>query len=90
MDKHVFETTELKKDLRKQEQMQRRVPDRESGYKMQSPYWKRVHHDWRFWIALLLMIAAMVIYVMSEDFAWLPRNRPQLLRQTPTENSRVR
>jgi hypothetical protein len=22
------------------------------------PYWKRAHHDWRFWVALFLMMAA--------------------------------
>jgi hypothetical protein len=61
----------------------------ESGTVQQSnrPYWKRAHKDWRFWIALLLMIAAMIIYVVSEDFAWLPRNRLQQPRQTPAENS---
>jgi hypothetical protein len=36
---------------------------------------------------LLLMIAAMIIYVVSEDFAWLPRNRLQQPRRTPAENS---
>jgi len=61
----------------------------ESGTVQQSnrPYWKRVHKDWRFWIALLLMIAAMIIYVVSEDFAWLPRGRSQEPRRTPAENS---
>jgi hypothetical protein len=61
--------------------------DRDNVHDMQGPYWKRMHHDWRFWVALLLMIAAMVIYVVSEDFAWLPRNRLQQPRQTPAENS---
>jgi hypothetical protein len=60
--------------------------DRDNVHDMQGPYWKRMHHDWRFWVALLLMIAAMVIYVVSEDFAWLPRNRLQQPRQTPAEN----
>jgi len=32
-----------------------------------------MHHDWRFWIALLLTLTAIIIYVVSEDFAWLPR-----------------
>ena len=61
--------------------------DSDSVRKMQRPYWKRAHHDWRFWIALLLMIAAMIVYVVSEDFAWLPRNRLQRPRQTPSGNS---
>ena len=63
------------------------VPDSGIVQQSNSPYWKRAHKDWRFWIALLLMIAAMIIYVVSEDFAWLPRNRLQQPRQTPAENS---
>jgi hypothetical protein len=41
------------------------------------PYWKRAHRDWRFWGVVLLMLAAMVIYVMSENLAWRPRSQPQ-------------
>jgi hypothetical protein len=29
-----------------------------------SPYWKRAHYDWRFWIVVLLMLVAMLTYVM--------------------------
>ena len=36
------------------------------------PYWKRAHHDWRFWIGLFLMLAAITIYVMSDNLAFLP------------------
>jgi hypothetical protein len=36
------------------------------------PYWRMAHHDWRFWVGLMLMLAAITIYVMSEDLAWLP------------------
>ena len=38
-----------------------------------SPYWKRAHHDWRFWIGLVLMLQAITIYVLSDDLAFLPR-----------------
>jgi hypothetical protein len=41
------------------------------------PYWKRAHRDWRFWGAMFLMLAAIIIYVMSDDLAWRPRNQPQ-------------
>jgi hypothetical protein len=41
------------------------------------PYWKRAHHDWRFWVAVFLMFAAMMIYVMSDDLAWRPRRQVQ-------------
>jgi hypothetical protein len=36
------------------------------------PYWRRMHHDWRFWVALVLMLAAITIYILSENLAWLP------------------
>ena len=41
------------------------------------PYWKRAHTDWRFWIGVLLMLAAMIAYVLSDDLAWRPRNQTQ-------------
>jgi len=37
------------------------------------PYWKRAHHDWKFWAALVLMLTAMLIYVMTDDLAFVPR-----------------
>jgi hypothetical protein len=36
------------------------------------PYWKRAHQDWRFWVGLVLMLAAITIYVLSDDLAFLP------------------
>ena len=30
-------------------------------------YWKRAHRDWRFWVGVLLMSAAIAMYVMSEN-----------------------
>ena len=40
------------------------------------PYWKRAHHDWVFWVGLFLMLAAAMIYVLSDDLALLPGTRP--------------
>jgi hypothetical protein len=39
------------------------------------PYWKRAHHDFRFWIGMILMLAAITIYVMSDDLSLLPRGQ---------------
>ncbi len=39
------------------------------------PYWRRAHQDWRFWIGMVLMLTAITIYVLSDDLAFLPRNR---------------
>jgi hypothetical protein len=35
----------------------------------QPAYWKRMHHDWRFWVALIFMSAAITIYVASNDLS---------------------
>ncbi len=50
---------------------------RESVPRDQRPYWKRAHQDWRVWVAVFVMIAGMVIYVMSDNFAFLPRSGPR-------------
>jgi hypothetical protein len=44
------------------------------------PYWKRAHHDWRFWIAMVLMVAAISTYVLTQDL----RLRPAGTRIAPT------
>jgi hypothetical protein len=41
------------------------------------PYWKRAHRDWRVWAGVVLMLAAMIIYLMTDDLAWRPRIQPQ-------------
>jgi hypothetical protein len=45
----------------------------DSGEPDPGPYWRRMHRDWRFWIGALLMFAAISIYVLSGDLAWVPR-----------------
>ena len=56
-------------------------PSHDGAHHDDRPYWKRAHHDWRFWVAAFLMFAAMTIYVMSDDLALRPRSHPQ---QTPS------
>ncbi len=36
------------------------------------PAWKRLHRDWRAWAVVLLMLAAMAAYVLSDDEALRP------------------
>ena len=36
------------------------------------PYWRRIHRDWRFWVGALFMGAALAIYILSGDLAWVP------------------
>ena len=52
-------------------------PNSVSVHHSDRPYWKRAHRDWRFWGAVFLMLAAMIIYMMSEYQAWRPRIQPQ-------------
>ena len=41
------------------------------------PYWKRAHHDWRFWAGLFFMFAAITIYVMSNNLSFFARGHRQ-------------
>ncbi len=38
-----------------------------------APYWKRAHRSWIFWAGVVLMFAAIMVYVLSFDLAWRPR-----------------
>ena len=62
---------------------QTRGPGSDRVHPGPGPYWKRAHHDWRFWVALILMFAAMFIYLGSFDLAWRPRGRPQPAMTNP-------
>ena len=32
--------------------------------------WRRIHHSLMFWIGVVLCLAAIMIYVWSDDLAW--------------------
>jgi hypothetical protein len=49
----------------------------DSGEPEPGPYWKRMHRDWRFWIGAVLMAAALSVYILSGDLAWVPRGHAQ-------------
>jgi len=40
-------------------------------------YWKGAHRDWRIWVGLFFCLAAIIIYVLSEDLAFMPSGRPR-------------
>ena len=40
-----------------------------------APYWRRAHHDWRFWLAMLMMTAAITTYVMTQDLSFVHGER---------------
>ena len=43
----------------------------------QRPYWKRAHRDWRVLVGLFFCLATIIIYVLSQDLAWMPGGRPR-------------
>ena len=45
-----------------------------ASYPANYPYWKRAHHDARFWIGLVLMLAAITIYATWDDLLLLIRH----------------
>ncbi|MBB6143764.1 hypothetical protein HNQ77_001713 [Silvibacterium bohemicum] len=40
------------------------------------PYWKRAHRDWRFWVAVFFIGAALFIYVTTVDLSLVPNKHP--------------
>jgi hypothetical protein len=59
------------------------TPARESLHHEPDPYWKRAHHDWRVWVGLVLMFAAITIYVMSDNLSFFPRAQLRQSRSDP-------
>ncbi len=39
------------------------------------PYWRRAHHDLRFWFGLVAMLVAIGIYVGTNDLSIVPSGR---------------
>jgi hypothetical protein len=37
-------------------------------------HWKRIHHSRLFWVGAFLFLAAITIYVLSDDLSWRPSN----------------
>jgi uncharacterized membrane protein len=37
----------------------------------EGPYWRRAHHDWRFWVGMIAMLMAIGVYVGSNDLSML-------------------
>ncbi len=51
--------------------------DREKVNHSDRPYWQRAHHDWKFWVAIVLMLVAIGIYVGTVDLAFGARGQTQ-------------
>ena len=51
------------------------------GHHGYGSYWKRAHHDWRFWVGVVCMFVAMSLYVMRDQSVFVRSSQPQ--RQPP-------
>jgi hypothetical protein len=51
------------------------LPD--NVHRSHRPYWKRAHRDWRIWCCVILMLAAMFVYLASGDLRWRLQAQPQ-------------
>jgi hypothetical protein len=54
------------------------TPARESIQHNPDPYWRRAHRDWKVWVGLFFMMAAITMYVLSDDlsfFPWFPHHQ---------------
>lgn len=40
------------------------------------PAWRRIHRSWLFWLGMALVTAAITMYVMSDNLAFIPRYHP--------------
>jgi len=39
----------------------------------QPPYWQRAHKDWKFWVGVVMIFAAIAVYVVTLDLSTVPR-----------------
>lgn len=56
--------------------------DPDGDQKPHPAYWRFAHHNWRFWVGLILIFTAMFIYLMTGDLSWQPRPQPQPHQQS--------
>ena len=48
-------------------------------------FWKHAHRDWRVWIAVVLMLAMILVYVMTDNLSLRPGKRAS--QPTPAANA---
>jgi hypothetical protein len=48
-------------------------------------FWRHAHRDWRVWIVVLLMLALVLVYVMTDNLSLRPGKRPT--QPTPAINA---
>ena len=59
-------------------------PHPKEHHKPSEPYWKRAHHDWKFWVAIGLMLASMFVYIVTLNEAVQPDSQTPDRTKQPT------
>ena len=45
--------------------------------------WKGIHRDWRIWVYMIVMLAAMLLFVMRRNWiGWIYAQPPQPVSET--------
>jgi hypothetical protein len=70
--KHGNEGSEHEKEHHVVPQNAKQADEQSAQEGLAPPYWRRMHRDWRVWVGLVLMLAAITIYILSEDLSLLP------------------
>jgi hypothetical protein len=52
-------------------------PHHDGGARPPGPYWKRAHRDPKVWIAFIIILVAMMIFVFSDNLALRPHGAIQ-------------
>ena len=47
---------------------------------LRHPFWRHAHQDWRVWVAVVLMVALILVYVFTDSLSL----RPGKLAHEPT------
>jgi hypothetical protein len=55
-------------------------PDHPHVHHDDRPYWKRAHHDWRFWVGVVFMLAAMTVYVGTNNLSLVPYGQSKTIK----------
>ena len=49
--------------------------------------WRRIHHSPMFWIGVVMCLAAIMIYVLSDDLSWRPGAQIGFLKMATARRS---
>jgi hypothetical protein len=56
------------------QELEQHPHDKVKNHHPPRPYWRRAHTDWKFWVAVFFLFAALLIYIFSFDLVLIPRN----------------